>query len=105
VVGNGTVLRFQIPPADYRTRFVLCESADEADIRRLVHLLPHEMSPEFAAELADHRVFQHKLERLSRPPRVTFALVAINIIVFLLLALAGAGIFVPDGDVVARWGS
>jgi rhomboid protease GluP len=105
VVGNGTTLRFEIQSDRAVAQFVVCETADEARMHRLLALLPHEMSPEFATTLAESREFHQTLARLSRKPRVTPAIVAINVVVFVLLALAGAGVFQPDGEVAARWGS
>lgn len=36
---------------------------------------------------------------------VTYAIIAINVIVFILMAMDGAGLFEPDGRIHAKWGS
>jgi rhomboid protease GluP len=54
------------------------------------------------AALAD---FRQRLDALTRPPRATPALVALNVLVFAAMAAAGAGILRPDADVHIRFGS
>jgi rhomboid protease GluP len=49
--------------------------------------------------------FGDALARTTRPPRVVPALIALNVAVFVALALAGAGVLSPQPAVNVRWGS
>ena len=53
----------------------------------------------------DRADFTHRLDRLSAAPWVTPALVALNLCVFALMAMDGAGIIVADPGVAMKWGS
>lgn len=58
-----------------------------------------------AAEAPPGESFADALARLTRPPRVVPALIAINVLVFVAMALAGAGVLSPNPAVHVRWGS
>lgn len=77
----------------------------EPDAQALFDALPRRMSPERAQAHAEQDAFLDKLER--RTPRVLVvpALVAINVLVFLALLAAGAGLVAPDAAVHIRFGS
>lgn len=49
--------------------------------------------------------FADALARVTRPPRVVPALIALNVVAFVALALAGAGVLSPQPAVHVRWGS
>ena len=58
-----------------------------------------------APEAPAQASFGDALARTTQPPRVVPILIALNIAVFVALALAGAGVFSPQPAVHVRWGS
>ena len=58
-----------------------------------------------APEAPAQETFGDALARTTRPPRVVPVLIALNVAVFVALALAGAGVLSPHPAVHARWGS
>ena len=105
VMSAGKSLRFAIPPQDGHARFVQMEAIDEAAVQRIVALLPDRITPEFAVERAEREEFHERLVQLTRTPRVTPVLIAINVVVFVLMTIAGVGIFEPDGELAVGWGT
>jgi len=58
-----------------------------------------------APEAPAQEMFGDTLARTTRPPRVVPVLIALNVAVFVALALAGAGVLSPHPAVHVRWGS
>lgn len=58
-----------------------------------------------APETPAQASFGDALARTTRPPRVVPALIALNVAVFVALALAGAGVLSPQPAVNVQWGS
>jgi rhomboid protease GluP len=61
--------------------------------------------PDAIAADAELREFYARLGAVTRPPKVTNVLVGLNVLVFVLMAFAGAGVFEANGEVAMRWGS
>ena len=55
--------------------------------------------------MANTGTFQQHFAALNPPPPVTWALIGLNSIVFVLMVFNGAGLFTPDFRVVTQWGS
>lgn len=102
---GGRSVRFRIPPADGLVRHVLLQAEDEDSAERIARLLPAARSKQFADELATLTEFHERLDSVSSPPLVTPALVAANVLYFVIMAFNGAGVMEPDGEVAVRWGS
>jgi len=75
---------------DQRVVYLFMGSA--ADLRALVSLLPRDTTPEFVEFLRQRDQYRENLAAIAPRVRVTPALITINVIVFALMALAGAGI-------------
>ena len=78
---------------------------DHASAIAIIHLLPRHQTESFAVEHAELGDFQTRLDTLSPRAPVTTAIVAINVIVFLLMVLNGAGFMTPNAEVAISWGS
>ena len=98
-------VRFEWNMAGGKRGFVVLEAADAADAARIGALLPGTQTEAFIASQAELVEFHRRLDRLSPKSRVVPALIAINLLVFVLMAVDGAGVFAPDGDVAVKWGS
>lgn len=71
----------------------------------ILNALPPRHTQKFANEQVEHSDFHRRLDTLSPGAPVTLALVAINVVVFALMALSGAGLLSVDGEAAVRWGS
>jgi rhomboid protease GluP len=73
----------------------------EEDAKRIVKALPSTVSADGIAL----NEYQAQLKELDRGDYVTKALVAANVLVFGAAGLAGAGLFVPNAQVLQAWGT
>ena len=102
----GTILQFDALDADGKTWHKIgCIAADPQSTLSMLSALPARQTDAFAAEHAEHRDFQQRLDTLSPSAPVTTVLVMINVIVFALMVLNGAGFMVANGPVAIQWGS
>ena len=88
---------------DDREVHVWLASKEESDA--LLALLPQVTTPEFLAHVEHHRRFRENLATLAPRAPVTPTIIGLNVAVFLLLVLAGAGIGATDGRVELESGS
>ena len=72
---------------------------------QIAELLPRGMSTVFAKRLSELDEFSQRLDQLSPATHVTTALVGLNLLVFALMLLAGAGLFDVNGNVHVAFGS
>ncbi len=105
VTANGKQVRFQAYLPDKRLVWIGFAAEDESQAARIAALLPARQSENFAGQLAELRDFHARLDAATQRPIVTPVLVAFNVIVFVAMAVGGAGVFEPDGEVAVRWGS
>lgn len=75
------------------------------DLQRIVELLPVQMTPEFAAQRIAHKTYRQRLLALTPVPRITYALVVLNVLILLAMGISGINVFRPDTAEVARWGT
>ena len=80
-------------------------TASEAVADAVIHALPARQTHDFAREQADHNVFFSQMDALRTRVWVTPLLVGLNVIVFMLMLTAGAGLFQVNPLVALRWGS
>jgi membrane associated rhomboid family serine protease len=80
-------------------------AVDDAAAAALQRALSDTRSPRFAPAMAEVATFETELKALVPTTPVTYALVALNLAVFVLAATAGAGVFTPDPEVLVRLGS
>jgi rhomboid protease GluP len=63
------------------------------------------MAPEQREEVREVAAFDAELEKEGPPPRVVYALIAINVLVFLVMAINGVNILTPALEDLFRWGA
>ena len=80
-------------------------TASSEQAAQIAALLPRTMTTVFAKRLSELDEFGKRLDQLSPATRVTSMLVAINLVVFALMLLAGAGLFNVNGNVHVVFGS
>jgi len=106
---NGRAVRFEVKsdPAQAKPqpRWITLFASDEQAAQALLERLPAQVTEEFVREQAATREFAERLVQATPRAYATPAIVAINILVFLLMAADGAGVVQPDGLVHVRWGS
>ena len=78
---------------------------DEAAARVIAQLLPATVTEAHAREVADLQDFENRLQSAGGKPRVVVSVAAINVAVFVVAALAGAGVIIPDLEVMTRFGT
>lgn len=110
---DGKVIRFQAshvkiePAVDERTgapaeprvketRNVGFAASSETEAQQIERLLPTTQTPEFHQTATERQEFQQRLLAMTPRTFVTPALVAINVVVFVAMALGGAGIVEPN---------
>jgi rhomboid protease GluP len=74
---------------DDREVYLWMASPDDA--RALMELLPQTTTPEFVEREKQHQKFRENLKALAPRPRVTPAIVGINVAVFVVMVALGAG--------------
>lgn len=77
----------------------------EGAARELAELLPPRRTAAFAPVLADASRFAELLEQRGVRPVVVPILVALNALVFVVVAASGGGWFVPEPEVLVEFGS
>lgn len=105
VIRAGNALGFKCRGGDGVWHSVDITAANIAEATRLQAGLPAQTTPEFAVAQAERSDFHARLDRLSPRAPVVPVLVAINVLVFIAMCVAGVGIFQPDGQAVLAWGS
>lgn len=98
-------ISFDLHPAQGGSEHVVLKLSGEEDVRRVVELLPAQMTPAFAAERIALTTFKDKLAALTRFTWVTYLLIALNVIVFAAMCGAGVGVMKVDRLAVIGWGS
>jgi rhomboid protease GluP len=80
--------------------------ADDANAAQSIAAdLPTERSEQFARVADDKLAFDRSLDSIDSRVVVTPVLVGINVLVFVLMLVAGANWMAPDGELMVRWGS
>ena len=103
---DGSTLRMAIQPGRTRLsrRVLLVRFPDANTVRDFADALDGAGVPSEASRIARVDFDVRALLRHPRAP-VTPALVALNVAMFVVMALAGAGVLAPHGEVPIRWGS
>jgi rhomboid protease GluP len=102
---DGTVVRFElrVPGEKCRGITLWLRSASEAE--DLTRALPTERTPDFAPQLLAHVEFECRLIAQSPTPRVTYALIVVNVCVYLATAIGTNHLLGFDGPSLVPLGS
>lgn len=71
----------------------------------IVNLLPQQQTEAFVNEQAELNDFKQRLDHLSPGAPITPIIVALNVAVFVAMALGGAGFWIAKPSVAINWGS
>jgi rhomboid protease GluP len=86
-------------------RYVTLWLYDRDDAAALAAMLPVGLTPEFRRRREHERTYAEQSAKLAPRQRVTPALIGINVLVFVIMACFGAGIFEANTEVHTRFGS
>jgi len=108
VESNENAIRFRYQFVGGDARPLILRLPDVAAANQLASILPKGRSADFAPQLAADTEFERRFAAQSPRTPVTYALVAVNVLVFLTAAVAGAEGFRPTAGAAATmiaWGS
>ena len=101
----GDRIALEIVEPGRPTKSIRFRATSALEAAAIAARLPKSTSTEFAPAMAEAAGFATGLTALSRWAPVTYALVAINVAVFVICAFNGAGVFTADAQVIIRFGS
>lgn len=102
---SGNFVHFQIDNGDLG-RAGMCIRLRNAEIaREVVEALPSNQSESFASRVAETTSYLKQLGELNEKSYIVYALALLNVVVFVMMALNGAGFFTANPEVLIRWGS
>ena len=104
-VSDGALVRFESQLDGERRRRWQCYAEDAASATALAEQLPATRTEGFDEEWAQLRAFEQGCRLAAPRPWAAPTLVALNILVFAVLAFSGAGLWAADVEVLTRWGS
>lgn len=104
---SGDTVRFDVlAGADLpRPGFISMRLQDENQAQTLIQALPATRTAAFLQEQHELDNFMKRLEHATPRVFVTPAIIAINMLVFVAMAVSGVHILQPDGRMVVTWGS
>jgi rhomboid protease GluP len=98
---SGKCLSFSIAPPDREIQSIKLWTEDEEVAGRLAAEFPKTMTPSGIAV----KEYEAHLASVGRADLVTKALVIANVLVFVAATIGGAGIIVPNPNVLQAWGT
>jgi membrane associated rhomboid family serine protease len=101
----GNAVRFEVLERNEPARALQFWAVNAADAEGIAARLPKTRTEAFSPALAEAAEFDRRLRALTPATPATLTLIATNCVVFASAAALGAGIFSPDGEVIARIGS
>jgi rhomboid protease GluP len=106
VESQGRLVRFEYGGGDeVDAGAVTLQLADESAAAALVAVLPKARTNDFRPQIKANTEFEARLIARSPQTPVTFALIAVNTLVFVANLFGGAEWFLPVGHVQIAWGS
>jgi rhomboid protease GluP len=91
VVVDGRIVGFDVAPPGREPWTLVLRAASRAEARALAARLPALTTPAFAAEAATLDRYLDGIEARAEHASVTWALVALNVVVYLAMVVAGGG--------------
>lgn len=102
---RGALVRLELHPPGQKPQRLLFWTSDAEAAERVGARLGHRQTEEYRAMVADVRDFLQRLGQLGTNARVTRVLVAANVVIFIAMVVAGAGVMASNPEVHVRWGS
>ena len=99
---SGKHLRMSVTPAGQTVSF---NTMDDASATALAERLPKSQTEEFSRSIIEIEDFQTRLVSLGGPALITPIILALNVLVFVCAAAAGAGVMDANADVMVKLGS
>ncbi|MEQ5841244.1 rhomboid family intramembrane serine protease [Paraburkholderia acidicola] len=91
VVVTGRLVRFEAAAESGKPRMILIQAQSRPDARAIAAQLPSTMTPRFAAEAATLERFLDGVETRTPYIWVTWAIIALNVLVYAVMVANGAG--------------
>jgi hypothetical protein len=85
--------------------YIILWASSRGDAEEIWALLPQEKTAEFLAEQEHHDRFANAMTALGTRARVTPAIIAINVAMFIAMLAAGADLMSPSSSLLIRFGS
>ena len=101
----GNTVRCEIHEPGATPRAIQFWTVDAADTKAIADRLPQIKTGGFVSRLSDQAEFNARLLGVSPRAPVTPALVGLNTLIFVTVALLGGGIFTPNTDALIRFGT
>jgi membrane associated rhomboid family serine protease len=98
-------VRCEITAPYQKARALQFWAVNEQEAKAIGACLPDSKTVTFVPQLAERAAFSARLLEVSPRAPVTPVLIGINVVMFVIAAALGGGIFVPNGDVLIRLGS
>ena len=105
VVQEGRIVQCHVRILNSGTKVLRFWAADPTVARALAGKLPQQRSPDFERQLNEQKTFQAALQNTGTRSVVTPTLVALNCLIFVAAAFAGAGVLKPNAAVLIHWGT
>lgn len=102
---TGKLVRFSADGLALERRDLCFAVADMEEAFEIVELLPKRQSDEFRQHQDDEEAFEDSLDEVGTVPIVTYALVAVNIAVLLVMMKKGIVFFFADPDMAIDFGT
>ncbi|MBN3806425.1 rhomboid family intramembrane serine protease [Paraburkholderia sp. Ac-20336] len=102
---DGRQLCFDLRAGSRDVRRVALTTGSLEDVQQIVGLLPAQMTPAFAAERRALNTINYRLAALTPHLWVTYALIVLNLVVFMAMYAAGADPFKPHPSTLLDWGA
>jgi len=90
-------------PAGIQRVFLIASSGDEA--KKILEWLPRQTTPAHEAEQTALSSYSERILALTPITRVTYGLIAINVLVYLAMCAGGVGIMAQNIPMTVRWGT
>jgi len=103
-VFDNTV-RCEISEPHQKSRALQFWAVNAEEAKAIGARLPDSKTATFVPQLAERAAFNARLLEVSPGAPVTPVLIGINVVLFIVVAALGGGIFVPNGEVLIRLGS
>ncbi len=105
VARAGRYVRLEVRAEGRPPLLVAFEAQSEEEAAVIAGLLPDVATQDFLDAAAEHADFRTRLDELYAVPVATLALVAANVVVYLLMGLAGAGFYKVNPEMAIHWGT